>query len=245
MTTVNDLILDAALEARIIDSGADSWQASRSAHALRILNRMLGTWANNNFLLHEQKEEDLAFIGGQEEYSIGTSGSPDFNTTRPQIILDGTFITDTTGSIDYPMRIKTLEEYNLIRLKETQGRPRWIAYNLTFPNGTLKVWYTPDGLWNLHLVSLKEIASFAATDETVSLPPGYEDLIVQSLGARLSVSYGKDIRPDLILLAKEAYDSIMIRNLANRTSPTILDLGVMFGGQPYTDINSGPFDNAI
>lgn len=242
MTTVNELILDAALEARIRDAGSDAWEASRSNHALRILNRMLGSWANDDFLIYGETAEDFTLTASQEEYSIGKDGTPDLDTVRPQKILTGSFVSNAASDIDYPLAVKTFQEYNLIRLKDTGGRPRWIAYNPTYPNGTLKIWYSPDTNWTLHLVSLKEITAFESIDTTVSLPPGYEDLIVQSMGARLSVSYGKAIRPDLILLAKEAFDGIVRRNAASRVSPAVTDAGAMFGGYSYVDIHSGPFE---
>jgi len=145
------------------------------------------------------------------------------------------------GSTDYPLTVKTLEEYRLRRNKSTATIPWWIAYNPTFPNGTFYLFWKPDVAYELHLVSLKELGSFSALNTTVTLPPGYEDAIVWNLALRLGPSYGKSIRPDVAAFAAEALRAIRTRN-TRRLPPARLEVGGFTNRRRGSgNITSGPF----
>ncbi|KKL11993.1 hypothetical protein LCGC14_2540210 [marine sediment metagenome] len=239
MATALNLITDAFEEARVYSPG-ESIPNAKSAAALRKLNRMLESWSNENFLLHFQTEETLTLTAGQASYTIGTSGSPDFNTVRPLEILKGTFIR-RTSTLDEPLAVKSFEEYRLRRDKASGSVPWWISYNPTYPNGQLVLWWSPDSAYALHLLSLKALTNFSDLTTTVSLPPGYESAIVYNLGLELGPVYGKKIRPDLVALAARAVRVLKNRN-AQRIPPKQLEVGSFTRRHGRSNnINSGPF----
>ena len=242
MATALDLITDSLVKARTHAPG-EAVGSDKSSAALRELNRMLGAWSNENLLLHQETEETLTLVVDQASYTIGESGSSqDFDTVRPLEILDGTFVRESGGNLDYPLTGKTLEEYRDIRNKSTGSIPWWITYNPTYPNGTLYLFWTPTSAFELHLLSLKELTALATLTTTVSLPPGYEDAIIYNLALRLASDYGKTPRKDVIALATLGIKNIKKRN-TRRLPPTQLEVGgfVNKGAGSLGDITTGPF----
>ncbi|HDY88061.1 MAG TPA: hypothetical protein ENH82_08120 [bacterium] len=238
MASVLDLITDSAETARIFAPG-DTLLNDKAQSIFRELNRMIGSWANENFLIFEQKEETLTLVADQASYTIGKSGSPDFDTVRPQEILKGSFIRKSGGNQDFPLAVKSFEEYRRIGNKSTGARPWWIAYNPTFPNGTLFLWFRPNATDELHLLSLKELGSFTGLTQTISLPPGYEDAIHYNLAIRIAPKYGKQQRADIVAEATKSIKVLKRRN-AQRLSPTQLEVG-MFTNRRRHNISDGPF----
>lgn len=240
MATAVDLIKATAHKIRILALG-EPLSNDKAIGFLDELNRMLGSWANENLLIHEQKEETLTLVVDQTSYTIGESASYDFNTVRPQEILDGTFVKTSGGTTDYPLTVKTLQEYRNIANKSSSTRPWWIAYNPTYPYGTIYLFWTPDVAYELHLLSLKELSSFATLTTDVSLPPGYEDAIVYNLAVRMGPDFGKTLRQDILLLAEQGLKVIKRRN-ARRLAPTRLDVGRFTNRKlGWGDITTGPY----
>ena len=221
MTTVLDIIKDSAETARVWFPG-ESMGTDKAKSIFRELNRMIGSWANESFLIYGQTEETLTLVAGQASYTIGATG--DFATTRPQEILAGTFVRKSGGTQDFPLDVKSLEEYRLIGIKSTSSIPKWITYNSTFPNGTLYLWWSPESAYELHLLSLKELGSFTTLAEVLSLPPGYEDAIMYNLAIRIGPKYGKALRQDVVALAMKAI-SVIKNRASQRLPPTQLEVG--------------------
>lgn len=239
MATALNLITDAFAEARVYSPG-ESIPADKSAAALRKLNRMMDAWSVENFLIYSQTEETLTLTASQASYTIGESGSPDFDTVRPEEILTGTFIR-RTATLDEPLVVKSFEEYRLRRDKSTGGVPWWISYNPTYPNGTLVLWWAPDSTYALHLISLKALGQFSTLSTTVSLPLGYEYAIVYNLALELGPTYGKKLRPDLVALASKSIRALKARN-AYRIPPRQLEVGSFTNSKGSgRDIIRGPF----
>ena len=223
MTTVLEIIEDAAETARVWAPG-ESMSNTQAQSLFRELNRMFGSWANENLLIYSQIEETLTLVVSQVSYTIGESATYDFNTVRPQEILDGTFVRTSGGTDDYPLTVKTLQEYRLIGDKSTSATPWWITYNPTYPSGTLYLWWSPEVAYELHLLSLKELGSFATLATDISLPPGYEDAIMYNLAIRVGIKYGKALRQDTVAFATKGMNVLKRRNI-RRLPPTQLEIG--------------------
>lgn len=220
MATALDLIKSAARKARILAPGV-SWPTANANEALDELNRMLGSWSNENLLIAEETEEELTLITDQASYTIGTSGTPDFNSARPLEILEGTFI--RSGNVDYPLAVRPFSVYEKISDKSTSGIPYLIALNPTYPNATLYLHYAPSDTYSLFLLSLKELTTYISTGTTVSLSQADQDAIVWNLALRLGTDYGKKIREDVVAFARKTKDAIKLRNSKRFQKPAELD----------------------
>lgn len=232
MSTANDLITAALRRARIL--GADQVpSASESADGLATLNRMLDAWWNKRLLVYQVVQENFALVAGQVSRTIGTGGN--FNTTRPVKLADGCFV--RRSGVDYPLGlIEDRTIYDAISVKSTPGLPSLVFYDPVYPLGVLYFYFTPDAADSVYLNSWKRLQTFAALVTVVSLPPGYEDLIVDGLAIKLCPEYGMAVSGDLRRGFAETK-----RSLGQVNSPSlVMDLDPVLlarGGGAY-DINT-------
>ncbi len=232
-TTAGDVIDRAFSKIRIKAVGQIMSDAD-NAHALVILNDMVEEWAGENLMLYSQTEESFPLVATQASYSIGEDSTPDFDTVRPQEILDSTFVRN--GNYDYPIKIISMGEYRKIRNKASAGRPRKLAYNPTYPNGTIYLYRTPNSTDSIYLTSLKELSTFAALTTALSLPKGYNNALILNLAIMLSPDYGKKVDVVLATLAGSAKGKIKRRSV-QRQEPVRLEVARM-QGNAIGDINN-------
>jgi len=191
---------------------------------LRFFNMLLDSWSNDEFVIFEETEENFDLTASQASYSIGEDGSPDFDTARPLSLLNGWFTRLDGGSDDYPVEIISLAQYRDLSDKTQTGRPYQVAYNPTYPNGTLYFYYTPEtSNRNIYMRSLKPISSVSALGSTLSFPEGYELAIVSNLALLLASQYGKPITQILAGIAKVSKDNISNTN-SDRVEPVMLEV---------------------
>ncbi len=189
MPAAIDLLTAAFRKGRIL--GADQVPTdSESADALAALNRMLDAWRIDKQLVYQVVQENFALVAGQASRTIGAGGN--FDTSWPVKIVEGCFV--RRNGEDTP--IKVLEErvqYDAIPIKTTQGLPRWLFYDRAYPLGTIYFYFVPDAADQVYLNSWKQLQAIADLAAVVTLPPGYEDLIVDGLAIRLCPEYGLEV----------------------------------------------------
>lgn len=191
-TTANDLIAGAL---RIISSitPGEAIPGDEAGSALIMLNDMIGSWSAESNMPAFKTTETFPLVLGQPSYQIGTGGSPDFNTVRPDEVVDG-FFTDTNSNIDYDLEIITKEQYDAIALKTIGGIPYWLMYDPQYPNGKLYIYETAGTAnFTLTLVSLKPVAQFSSLTSALSMPPEYNHAMKMLLADLLAFEYGYDM----------------------------------------------------
>lgn len=189
MAIWNDLI-DAALTELGIIAPGDVGTTTDRTYCLGVLNRMLSAWSVELGPIFFETTESLSWASGQASRTIGTGG--DLSTTRPEKVL-GLQYRDASSN-DIPLDLFTHQQYQAITNKTLTGLPQAIAYNPTYPLGTLYAWPVPDTTFTLRLTSRKPFAAISDATTTVSLPSGYEAAIVPNLALLLN-AYGRDPSP--------------------------------------------------
>jgi hypothetical protein len=66
----------------------------------------------------------------------------------------------------------------------------FVFYDPAYPLGTLYFYYVPDQADQVYINSWKRLQSGLALVTQISLPPGYEDLIVDGLGIKDAPGFG-------------------------------------------------------
>ncbi len=210
MSTVSDLITDAI--AAIGEGGiGTNLSAADAGVALRELRRMLGTWANDGLMVYATSERSFDTVAGEAAYSTSLISTqtetvnPDNSvTTNPAAATDGRpasiqNIFVRQSDTDYPLSSITEPAYDALAYKPATGLPAYYFYKPTFPNGTFYFYPTPDQAYTVHIKGRYELMDPLTLSTGISLPPGYEDAIVSSLGIRLCPYFG--LRPTQELLA--------------------------------------------
>lgn len=202
MTTVLDLITDALQDAGIVAQDQPVG-ASDAQKAFRLLNRMLDSDSTESLMVYNNVEEVFPFIGTQQVYTIGLTGA-DWTTTRPVKVTDA-YVRDTNGNDTY-VKLVYYEEYaSLISKQTTSTIPLCAYYNATFPNGTFTFWPIPSNTtYRFVLWSWKLLTQFTSINQTVILPPGYEQYIESNLAVRACIGFSRPIPQEIAVWAAES-----------------------------------------
>lgn len=142
---------------------------------------------------------------------ILSSGIP---MSRPLRIISGyTRVTGGSASgLDYQFEVVSFQRYNEIGFKGVAGPwPYMLAYQPTFPLGTIWIYPNPQNSLEVHLFTDMILSEFTLTQD-VPLPQGYARSLKKLLGLELCPMFGKTPSPQLILQAAEAKKLIMDQN---------------------------------
>lgn len=149
-------------------------------------------------------------------FDIVTYTTPgDIDIARPLRIRSG--YTRVTGGVanglDYWFDCQnTMDRYNEIGFKGVAGPwPYMLAYQPTYPLGTVWIYPNPQSSNEVHLFTDLIISEFTLTGG-VDLPQGYSRALKKLLALELCPMFGKTPNPMLIKQAKDARDLIESQN---------------------------------
>ncbi len=226
MTTANTIIRDA-----MIDIGAsgmtDVPEPDDSAHALRILNRMIDSWASRSLFAFHVQWQSITLTSAMQTRTIGSGGQ--VNVTRPVRVVNGSF-TSASG-LDRELKVATRDQWAQIGIKTLIGdRPEWVYYEAGSPLGTLHFW--PQGDCTVKLALEEQLTSFADLTTNYTLPPGNEECIVLSLSEKLCRPFSRPIPPQL------ARDAANARRHVKRLNFSVPELDMPAGRAGGTGTDS-------
>jgi len=239
VATVNDLIEASLREINVLAAG-EVMPAEDAIDGLAALNRLRDKWAAERLMIYTTTRTTWTIVASTGQYTVGTGG--DVNIVRPNF-LDRVGYIDTAQSPDLERILPrhTEASYAGIEQKEDDSTyPTSWYYNPTFTSslGTLDFFPVPTGsTLEGVLYSPTAIATLAGTD-TVTLPPGYEQMIVKTLALELVPSYGKQPHP---MLVQQAQDAMAVVKRSNeRMRDLRIDSGALIGaGAHGYDIREG------
>jgi hypothetical protein len=114
------------------------------------------------------------------------------------------------NQVDYPLEIlESREDYNRIVLKTLPSLPRYIFYDADYPWGFVYPWPVPQaGVYEIHLTLKETLNQFTSLNQSIALPPEYEEALWTNLSIRLAPIYQFTVRPEVLGLAKAALATI-------------------------------------
>lgn len=178
-------LIQSALSAIGASASGEPLEASLAQEAFLMLNDMLDMASNDDFMVVSISEV-IATIAGATDWTIGPGGQ--INVARP-LEINSAFV--RVSSLDYPVTVLNVEQYELIGLKQLNGPwPRAVYYNSGSPVGLLKFWPLPSS-GEIHLFVNQLFTRFATINDTIQFPPGYNMWIRWALAELLMPGYGK------------------------------------------------------
>jgi len=235
MSTVLDLVTASLRELGVLASG-ETAAAADSLEGLAALNRLVNAWKAERVFIYQLTATTKAVTPSDGTYTVGIGG--DIAVLRP-VHVDAVSIRDsvTTPPYEVPLRMMTDQDWAQLRIKtQTASQPQAAWYNRTYPLGTLELWPVPtSATLTIVLYAPEAVAEFAALSTAVSLPPGYERLIVKNLALELAPTYGVQPSPQLERQAQDALAVVLRANKVLQEQRFAPD--AMMGGGTY-DINS-------
>lgn len=218
MSTAADIVNAAMTEIGVRAQG-ETLSAADGAWGLAKLNRLISGWNAEGINCFVIQHDSFPWASSKQSYTIGKSGSPDFDATRPIRIERANILVPGTDDYRIPLEILDFAGYAKIGNPEiTSAYPSRIYYQPTHPNGKIWPWPWPTNLTDeLELFWWTPITEFSALATSFDYPPGYEDALTLSLAESLCPSYGRPLAPELSGLAARARWKIKVNNL--RTPP--------------------------
>jgi hypothetical protein len=203
------------------------------ADGLVAINSLLDALRNESLMCYATQVESLTLAASTDSYSIGPSG--DLDTTRPTGI-EQAWIRD--GGIDYPVRLISDEQYSAIPDKSAESDwPTEANYRATMPTGTLYVYPLPNGAATMVLRTRIPLGAFTATTDEVSLPPGWEEMLVFNLAVRWAPEFETQASQTVVDVAMSSKASIKRTN--SRPMLASSDLAMALGAAGCSNIITG------
>ena len=215
MTThVRDLITDSLLELGMLDPSEDV-SAGAGNSALRELNRMVSSWANDDLMIYTVDRRTFAMVANQQDYTIGVGGI--FNTPYPVRPGQINLVSVILNGVELPVEILNDEQWRDIALKAPYQTvpstiPLYMWADGNYPLDGLHFYPVPTGPIPLIMSVWGQITAFGSMNDVVTLPQGYEDAIVKNLAIRLGPQYGVQASPATMALAQSSKMRIRSQN---------------------------------
>ena len=113
--------------------------------------------------------------------------------------------TSVAGSLDYPVAVINLEDYELIGIKTLNGPwPRAVYYQPTEPMGVLTYWPNPNQVTEMHLFADSLLTQFNTLTDTITLPQGYNLAMRFGLAELLMPEFGKADQGQVSMIMMQA-----------------------------------------
>lgn len=211
---VQDQIIYPALKKIQVLAEGETPSATMETDALAALNGMIDSFSTEELFIFSILRETFTLNQGQQTYQMG-SGAPDFNTVRPQRIMNAQIqLIGSNPVAEMPMRILNQAEYAAIIVKTiTSTVPLYFYNDDAYPYANINFWPVPQATLTVVLNSWKPVSDFALITSAVSFPPGYLECLIYNLAIRLAPDYGATLRDDVIALAVASKENIKRMNI--------------------------------
>ena len=235
MTTANDLISRAMRLLGVLGQGRRTLTSNEASDGLEALNAMLEGLSLERLLVYQILEESFPLVVGTGSYTIGTGGT--FNTTRPTKI-ENAFLRDSSNN-DYPLEIVNNLAYDTVPLKTVTSRPRYLYYDPIYPLAYIRLMYVPAYADTLYINSWKQLQQFTDGTTALSLPPGYQRMIVYNLAIELHGEYqGSILSPEVVGIANKSKAALKSINSPEPVM-NVSSVSIIRGGMGKRNIYTG------
>lgn len=209
MATAQEVITAGYRRGRII--GRDqTLTAEESADGLAELNRLLDELWIDRLAVFRILSEQFNLVQGQQSYTMGTGGN--FNTTRPVKVVPGTRFTIATGIERQLTVLMDRKSWDEIPAKSVQGPPQVIFPDMAYPLANMLFYPTPDQAYVVNIDSWSRLQNVASLVTTISLPPGYESLLINGLAIRLCPENGLEAPASVVRAYGQTKRSLALVN---------------------------------
>lgn len=211
MATVRDLITSSLRKLNIVGAG-QNMTAEDATDGLSNLNQMLSAWSADGQVIFSRAVDSHPLVAGVQTITMGPGGTID--TTRPTGITQATI---NLGVIVYQLNIWSQNTISTQSFPTLQGITSDIYVNNGNPLLTLQLYPVPIGGLTLNIYSMKALSTLGLND-TVDLPPGFEEAIIYNLAVRIATEYQREASQTVKEVAHSS-KAVIMRNNQQYTQP--------------------------
>lgn len=229
--TVSDLIKRAYRLIGVYSIG-ETPSDDEMTDGINALNSLLDSLGTSKLLIYALTLDTISITAGTSSKTIGSTG--DVASTRPAWIDPSTYL--LVSGVSYPLTILDDQEYNGIGQKtSTSTIPNYLWYKADYPNGTLTFWPVFSAAATLKLWSWKALTGYSSLTDTLSVPPGYEEMLTFNLACNLAPEH--DSEPSVFVQRKAANTMRAVKR-ANSKAPSMSLPAVVLPGPFRSHIES-------
>jgi hypothetical protein len=207
MATARDVV-EASLREIGVLAASETATAEDATNSLARLNLFLDTLGTERQAIYTITRSTWNITSGVGTYAVATGQV--VNIARP-VFVDRVGYQDVGVSPptpEYPLGKLTEQGWQSITEKElTSTLPQAWYYNPTYPNGTLSLWPVPVPSSTLQgvIYAWTAVSQLAALDTAISMPNGYQEMLMTNLALLLCPTFERQPHP---VLAKRAADTL-------------------------------------
>lgn len=192
--TVSSLLYLGYRYAGILRGPMRGLSASEQQEGVMLLNAVIDSLKAERGAIYSITQNTVPINANQQVYTIGldiTNGPADWQLPRPETIPRAGFLwTNVNPVVEEPFEIYTDQQWAALSPKELQGNiPYILYYQPTTPNGIVNVWPIPTSNWQATLYLWNSVDYVQGPDDTLFMPPGYDDALAYGLAVKLAPLY--------------------------------------------------------
>lgn len=216
MPTVTALnVIDDALKEIGVLAAHETATGQDATDGQRKLNQLIDELASERLIIYTITRTTWTIASGTGQYDVATGG--DVNIVRPVFLQDDAVkFQDTSLSPTTEFDLGKLTEVDWQRISQktqTATYPAHWYYNPVYPTATLDLWPVPTSSTLQGVIyAPTAVTEFSALTDSVSLPPGYQRMLIKNLALELAPSYRAPVDPLLLRQASEAKSRIKEMN---------------------------------
>lgn len=241
--TALQIINGAAQELGIL-AGGEQLQASDQAWGLQKLQRMLDTYNAKRVMIWANFFQSFALSPGTAPHTIGPAiqGGPvptfSVNQRPVEIPTIGLQLVNTQPTtVEIPLTPRDKEWWAAQRVKNlTSAIPTDFYYEPDWPLGSIYFWPVPNAANNVLLQMRTVIIEPGAYNTSISMPPGYWNLLNYELAIELAPSFDRQVSQDLRERFQQAKNAVLSNNVKSPRGYTV-DAGMPGGSMQGGDFN--------
>jgi hypothetical protein len=186
----------------------------------------------NGFIDYLNAQPDAVFSVNNDSYvlsppkltytiGIDPSGAvlADFRVPAPLKIIRANLVLAATPSVYVPLRMVDQYDYAALGVRQVPTTvPTVLYYDEDFPIAGLHLWGYPSTSNSLELWTWQALSTYATINDPVVLPPGYADMYVYNLAARLQDQFASQLQSPFNPRLQEQANRMLGRVKANNST---------------------------
>jgi hypothetical protein len=234
VATARDVITASLQELGVLAAGEVA-TAAEANDGLTLLNRWLDSKAAERLQIYTVTRSTWTIVSGLGSYTVGTGSATDrVSIARPVFVNKIQFVdTSMDPDLEMPLTLLTDSTYAAIGMKTfTSKYPQAAYYNPTYPHARITFWPVPTSDTLLGVIyHATAVTQLPTLDTAISMPPGYELMLVKNLAVQLAPSYERQVNS---LLLEQAREAVAIVKRANkRLDDLVIDRAALVQGNRW------------
>lgn len=218
MATVLDVI-DSALKEIGVLAAHETSTAEDSTDGLTKLNELVDELASERLSIYTITRTTWTISSGTGQYDVVSGG--DISIARPIFLQDDAVKyqdTSLSPTTEYGLGKMTEVDWQRVSQKtQTAEYPTHWYYNPVYATATLDLWPVPTSSTLQGVIyAPTAITQFAGLTTSISLPPGYQRMLVKNLALEMAPSYGVQVSSILLHQARDSKAKVKQANVRLR-----------------------------